>query len=273
MIGIYKITCNINNMIYIGSSKNIKIRWKRHKSDLIKNKHSNIIFQRLFNKYGMDNLIFEIIEYCDIKDLIIKEQYYLDTLKPEINIAKNAKGGDNLTLNPNRLIIIEKIKNSVNETIKNMSETERLLKWSKPGNLNPNYNNKWSKNKKDKLSKLLKDKYEKGLIKVHNLGKTNIENYGIEKAKLISNKISKHAKSRIGDKNPFYNKTHTEETKKKISELRIGITPANAIKISIDNIIYDSFKDASKILSIPSTTIRWRCLSNNKKFNNYQLIG
>lgn len=272
MIGIYKISCTINNKFYIGSSKEIEKRWNRHINDLKLNKHYNIIFQRIFNKYGIDNFIFEVIEYCDINDLLIREQYYLDTLKPIINICKQSSGGDNLTLNPNRDIIIRKIKNTLRNTIKNMSYEEKQLKWAKYKELNPNYNKKWSEDKKNKLSQLLKHKYKNNIIKIHNLGKTNIETYGVEKAKIISNKISISAKTRIGDKNPFYNKKHTTESKNKIRESRIGIIPSNAIKIIIDNIVYSSFGEASKILSIPITTIRWRCLSSNKKFDNYKLI-
>ena len=41
-------------------------------------------------------------------------------------------------------------------------------------------------------------------------------------------------------------------------------------KITIDNVVYESYHDASKKLNIPIVTIRWRCLSNNPKFINYQ---
>ena len=37
-------------------------------------------------KYGYSNFTLEILEYCDPKDLIKREQYYLDLIKPEYNI-------------------------------------------------------------------------------------------------------------------------------------------------------------------------------------------
>ena len=43
------------------------------------------------------------------------------------------------------------------------------------------------------------------------------------------------------------------------------------IPIIIDDIEYRSAGEASKILNIPMVTIRWRVLSKNKKFNNYQI--
>jgi len=57
-IGIYKITCN--DKLYIGSSNNIRKRWRRHINDLNGNKHINIHLQRAFDKYGINNFKFEI---------------------------------------------------------------------------------------------------------------------------------------------------------------------------------------------------------------------
>ena len=41
-------------------------------------------------KYGHGNFILEILEYCDKSNLLEREQYYLDKLKPEYNILKYA---------------------------------------------------------------------------------------------------------------------------------------------------------------------------------------
>jgi group I intron endonuclease len=38
-------------------------------------------------KNGYSNFSFTILEYCDKKDLIKREQYYIDLLKPEYNIC------------------------------------------------------------------------------------------------------------------------------------------------------------------------------------------
>lgn len=80
--GIYKITCRVNNKFYIGSAKDIKTRWVHHKSKLRRSKHDNPLLQKAVNKYGLCSFIFEVIEQCSVKDLLIKEQYYLDTLQP-----------------------------------------------------------------------------------------------------------------------------------------------------------------------------------------------
>ena len=266
--GIYKITCSENNRIYIGSAKNLLKRWLRHLNDLRNNKHVNIHLQRTYDKYGENSFKFEIVENCDVDNLLVREQYYLDLLKPEFNIGKNACGGDNLSNNPNKEDIVSRIKETINNKISSMTKEERKEKWNRGvGKDNPNFGNKWTEIQKERSRQL-----NLGKIPV-NIGKSNIEMYGEEKAKEISEKLSKIASERIGDKNGFYNKKHSEESKDKIRQKRIGKKPVNRIKIDIDGVIYDSYHDASKELSIPVVTIRWRCLSKNEKFNNYKLIG
>ena len=78
--GVYIIKNDINNKIYIGSTKMsfLKRIW-HHLSCLRNNTHKNPILQRSFNKYGEDNFSFHIIEVCENKnDVPIREQFYLD---------------------------------------------------------------------------------------------------------------------------------------------------------------------------------------------------
>ena len=72
---------------------------------------------------------------------------------------------------------------------------------------------------------------------------------------MCKKKISEIAKQRIGEKNPFFGKHHTEETKEKLREKNKGTLSPSRICISIDNINYVSMTDASKKLSIPLPTI------------------
>jgi hypothetical protein len=45
---------------------------------------------RALLKYGYSNFSLEILEYCDPKDVIKREQYYIDLLKPQYNVLKTA---------------------------------------------------------------------------------------------------------------------------------------------------------------------------------------
>lgn len=89
--GIYKITNLVNNKIYIGQTVNFIKRKSEHFVKLHKNIHVNAHLQNSYNKYGLDSFVFEIIERCDLKILTEREQFYIDSLKPEYNICKIAK--------------------------------------------------------------------------------------------------------------------------------------------------------------------------------------
>lgn len=88
--GIYKIVNLITREFYIGSAVNLVKREREHFSLLNNNLHPNYHLQNSFNKHGEENFKFEILEYCEKENLIIREQYYLDTLKPQYNICKIA---------------------------------------------------------------------------------------------------------------------------------------------------------------------------------------
>lgn len=239
MIGIYRIVNKINGKCYYGSSKNIKKRWLRHKNELNKGKHVNIILQRAWDKYGSDNFIFELVEGCDESLLMEIEQKYLD-LNPEYNIGVKSSGGDNITNNPNRDVIIAKITKSIKDRYDSMTDEEKKVKHSKPKDKNPNW---------------------KGGKTFCNCG-NRIDS---------KNKCCMKCVDRNGENNPFYNKNHSEETKKIIAEARKGnyYGEQNNI-IVIDDKEYRSAGEASDVLGIPMTTIRWRVKSNNPKFENYK---
>ena len=89
--GIYKITNVLNNKIYIGSALHFAKRWGSHRILLRKGDHHCRHLQSAWNLYGEKSFKLEIIEYVDDRTLLIeREQYYIDTLKPEYNSAKIA---------------------------------------------------------------------------------------------------------------------------------------------------------------------------------------
>jgi hypothetical protein len=80
--GIYKITNVVNGKCYIGSSVNVKVRFYAHKSHLKHNKHDNRHLQAAYNKYGVDNFLFEVLEECAADKAVLedREQHYMDLL-------------------------------------------------------------------------------------------------------------------------------------------------------------------------------------------------
>ncbi len=88
---VYKIENKITNDIYVGSAINLTKRKYYHLYDLKNNKHHSIILQNSYNKYGEENFGFSILEEVYEKEnLIIREQYHIDTLNPKFNCSKIA---------------------------------------------------------------------------------------------------------------------------------------------------------------------------------------
>lgn len=85
--GVYKIINVENNSIYVGSAVNLHRRFVDHRNYLRKGISNNKKLQNAWNKYGENAFKFEVIEKCDKNVLIEKEQYHIDTLKPEYNIC------------------------------------------------------------------------------------------------------------------------------------------------------------------------------------------
>jgi group I intron endonuclease len=241
MIGIYRIKNLKNKKCYYGSSKNIEKRWRTHLNNLKNGKHHNDHLQRSWDKYGEDNFVFELVEECDETILLELEQKYLD-LNPEFNIGIKSSGGDNLTKNPNKEDIVRRMTQSVRKRYELMSEDERKEKHSQPMDKNPNWKGGTS------------FKYCECGVKIS-----------------PTNNSCLNCIDKSGNKNPFFGKQHTEETKQKLSEKRKGnYNGEQNIPIIIDNVEYRSAGEASKILNIPMVTIRWRVKSKNKKFDNYK---
>ena len=76
--GVYKITNTKNGRVYIGSSRDIKRRWKEHKHKLSNTIHPNIHLQSAWDKYGRDVFKFEILFFCKVERLIHFEQIFID---------------------------------------------------------------------------------------------------------------------------------------------------------------------------------------------------
>ena len=165
--GIYKITNIINNKCYVGSAKNIKQRWQKHKQFLRRKIHHSIALQRAWNKYKINNFQFDVVEYVeDIKTLIQREQHYFDTLKPEYNTCKIAGYGGKLGIKSSKKEIERKRLAWTGENNPNfggMSEEHRqnisksrIEKGTAAGENNPRYGCKLDDETKQKIAKKLK---------------------------------------------------------------------------------------------------------------------
>jgi len=115
--GIYAIVNITNNKFYIGSSKSIYYRTRRHLSDLRKDRHKNPILQNSFNKYGDESFKWVIIDICTENELQNLEKYYIDILKPIFNIQKN----------PIRQPKTKEMKKKISKSLKNGYKNGTIL--------------------------------------------------------------------------------------------------------------------------------------------------
>lgn len=80
MVGIYKITNLINQKIYVGQSNNIERRFAQHKSPYEQARYNDKPLYKAFEKYGIDNFKFEILEECSVDELNQKECEWIQKL-------------------------------------------------------------------------------------------------------------------------------------------------------------------------------------------------
>jgi len=105
--GIYMFFNLINGDYYIGSSINLARRFRVH---LNSTGSIKLPLPLAINKYGPNNFVFLILQYCDrIEDVCLGlEQHYLDLYKPKYNILKIAGSSQGFKHSPDTLA---KLKN------------------------------------------------------------------------------------------------------------------------------------------------------------------
>ena len=117
--GIYKITNTITNDFYIGSSKDVKRRWRSHKWQSRWNDNPNNPMYLDMKKYGTDKFAFEILAEVEIKKLKEAEQEFIEILNPTYN-QMNAKGWN-----------IERHKESQKKANKKYEKSDKRKKYKK----------------------------------------------------------------------------------------------------------------------------------------------
>jgi group I intron endonuclease len=159
--GIYMLTNKLTNDIYIGQSSDLSKRFRKYFSpSYIKSKDSFII-SRAFIKYGYSNFSVTILEYCNVPDLLKREQHYLDKLNPKYNILKIAGSSLNYLQSEETKAKISKALKGVYVKEKSSlfgsfhtKETKELMSLKKKGINNPLF----GKTHSEKTKSLMKQK-------------------------------------------------------------------------------------------------------------------
>lgn len=249
---------------YIGSTEHLNTRISRHKSELNARIHHNLNLQKVWDD-STKELNVTIFIMGSRKEAYEAEQAMTDELRSNnlvYNIGRSVRGGDNLTDNPNRDAVLEKITSSIRIRTSMMSPEERKQRFGFSGSLNPMYGKTHTDKVKERLSKLSS--------RPEQIAKRNAARKPMSLEGRAS--LAALAKKRTGSKNPFYGKEHSDKTKVRLSKVSLGRKPPNERRVMIEDIIYRSITEAGKQLKIPTPTVLHRIRSKNTKFKNYTFV-
>lgn len=193
---VYKHTNKINGKVYVGQTcNNINKRWRNGEG------YKNCtLFYRAIQKYGWDNFEHEIIKsnlsQTEANEL---ESFYIFLYKStDKNYGYNVRtGGENSLLSEETKDKIRK----ANTGRKHNSVTKKKLSELNKGENNPNWNKPRPESVRRKISK-------------SNKGRIFSENH--------KEKLSENHASVDGEKNPFWGRQHSEQTKKLLSQKLSG---------------------------------------------------
>ena len=160
------------------------------------------------------------------------------------NVSKYAKAGDQISYHPFRDKIVENMTQNLLAKNGKLSFEEKQAKWARFGQANPNYKGR----EVDKVCRCggAKDIYSKQCESCY---------YAFMN----------------GKGNHFYGKTHSEETRKLISEKlkALNMKPPTMIPVIVEGIEYESITAAGKALNLTPSHVLFRLKSKNKRFVNY----
>lgn len=86
----------MNELVYIGQTKNLLKRKRQHISELRHNNHYNAHLQRSWNKYGEDAFVWNVIEHCGLDELDEAETYWIDKYDSHAYGYNQTDGGSSL---------------------------------------------------------------------------------------------------------------------------------------------------------------------------------
>lgn len=171
-IGIYCFIYLPTKKWYVGSSIDIRKRWKEHKSSLRTGKHSSWKLNMDFKRYNAGDFDFIILEKCSKENLLNREQYWLDTLQA-------VKFGYN-------------IQEKANKTEHSQETINKLRKTNKERNIKPGQKCYEALNELRRKCKIEKDKIDLIKQKIqYDYDKKIYGNYSEEKIRKIKNSESR----------------------------------------------------------------------------------
>ena len=270
MYYIYKMLNIHNSKFYIGKTENYEKRIRQHLNNIRLKNHPNFSINQdiNINNYNQNDFVCKILRILDSEeDAIFFEEYFINKdYTKNYNIAKKSTGGyDLISYHPNH----ENICKDKKQKAIDFYNSERSLEVRKKTSERMASSNNIMYGKHHTLSARIKMSEARKGSSNPNKGKKLEEYVGEERAKELKKYFSEVAKKRIGPKNSFYGRHHSEETKEKLRKIHTGKQNKSCWKkVSIDGVVYNNLQEASLALNIPVSTISWR-VRKSKKHDNY----
>jgi len=246
--GIYQIENKTNGNRYIGSTVNLRRRWREHLRKLRHVQHENQHLQAAYDKYGEEAFDFSVLEHIESVSLLAeREQHYFDTLNPEYNIAPTAGSCLGRPCSPEtrrrlrRFWTTERRQARANKMRRRVvsEKTRRKLSVALSGEGHPNYNKHLNEETCRKISEAQKG--ERGnMYGKHHSAETKHKMSEAHKGKSLSDEHCKNmskarkgkllskehrrklSEAKAGERHPNYGKHLSQETRQRISEAKKG---------------------------------------------------
>lgn len=221
---IYKITNTVNGKIYIGKDE-------ASKPDYF---GSGKLIKRAIAKYGIDKFKKEILDFSeDSSSLSCKEKYWIRFYNSTdrtigYNITPGGDGGDTLSNNPNKGVIIKKIKNTLKGRIFTKEHKVKL---------------------KANHHRMGVERFKDPEAWLHNLRKAHAKRKGKKLEEIVGKDRAVEIKSNLREKRALQK-----------TEMKVG-------KYTKDNVLlatYQSQQQASKVESIKQSDIS-NCINGRQK--------
>jgi len=250
---IYKVTNLNNGKIYIGlTTQNLYDRKSKHKRNVFIN-NRQAYFYNAIRKHGWGNFKWEILGYCKSKEELAQSE--IECIK--FFQSNNRLYGYNSTiggegLNEPTEAVREKLRESGRRRtgFKHSEETKKILSEHGKNQIGPNKGKKLSKEWKQQMSVAQKRRYKdpKQRIQLSERQKKLWKDEEYKKRMLVERR------ERV-----------TEEYREKFRKLNGGGNNPRAIKLKINDTVYDCIKDAATALEIPPPTLYSRIDRYKKK--------
>jgi len=227
--GVYQIRNIVTNVCYSGQSIVLKKRPNEHWGLLRNNNHWNQYLQNSYNKHGKKSFVFEILLYCTPEELTYYEQLFCDINKSHglsYNIRDCVDSNKGLKHTVESIELMKESARNISDETREKRSKSRLGKKHSPetieklsGKNHPNFGKRGKETSMWGKTPSLKTR---NLMREAKIGKYDGENNPMFGKHHSEESRKAMSESKMGEKCVFFGKHHSKETRDKMSESAMG---------------------------------------------------